>query len=138
LNHICRSRDVSWRCVGFIPELNTPGLLTDDEARSYRLKYYLDMIRTALDPIARCYREGGFLLTLQGEEHHFIPAIAIVIQDSKEVSVSNYYICNVTPRHKHHFACRAMLSAARVWEATPDTLVVTVGLPENTLAILEA
>ena len=55
------------------------------EAIEYRHKYYLDCIRYILDPLVAGARAGGFKVNLQGEDYVFVPVVAVIIQDAKEV-----------------------------------------------------
>ena len=52
----------------------------------YRLQYTHHCIQFLLEPLAQCYKDGGFLMTVDGVLEHFIPAVALVVGDAKEVS----------------------------------------------------
>lgn len=70
--------------MGYIPPLNTPGPVDNDDARSHKMGYLKNVVLEMLRPIIDAH--GGFVLNLQGEYHFFIPEIALIIQDALEVS----------------------------------------------------
>jgi hypothetical protein len=43
-------------------------------------------IQFMLQPLAQCYKDGGFLMTVDGVLEHFVPAVALIVGDAKEVS----------------------------------------------------
>ena len=59
----------------------------------YRLQYMHHCIQFLLEPLAQCYKDGGFHMTVEGVLEHFIPAVALVVGDAKEVSVILAFSC---------------------------------------------
>ena len=58
----------------------------------YRAQYMHDCIEFLLRPLAQCYEDGGFFMTVEGVMEHFIPAVALVVGDAKEVRASPLHL----------------------------------------------
>ena len=81
-----RQKSKGWRTVGLIPVINASRATKDTTVfKEFKMWLFHKCLEKILQPIKQAYADGGFYLTVCGEERLMIPVVAFYSQDSLEV-----------------------------------------------------